>query len=140
MVKLLSLINLKRFKRSKSTLPNPNLEYRLVFRRGAVELIRDAKGWKTDAEMARALGLTRAYITMLRRTKVSVSSTVITRLAAQLGNTDRNWWIHFEIVPWGVPDLNHPVWNQEKFMGRVPYDRFSLSANFRGLDYRAEKR
>jgi len=98
MGRLLSLILHRNPQMGKSYLANPGLEYRLVFRRGAIENIKCAKGWKTDSEMARALGLTRAYITMLHLTRVSVSANVITRLAAQMGNTEKNWWIYYEIV------------------------------------------
>lgn len=138
MRKLLNLIKRGMTKKGKSILPNPGLEYRLIFKKGAIELIKRAKGWKTDAEMARAMGLTRAYITMLHRTRVSVSSTIITRLAAQLGNIERNWWIYYDIVPWGISDPNHPAWNDEKYMGRVPYARFSSSAELRSRDYKTE--
>jgi transcriptional regulator with XRE-family HTH domain len=89
--------------------------------------------------MARALGLTRAYISMLNKTRVSITATVITRLAAQLGNIEDNWWIHFEIVPWGVSDPNHPVYNQEKHSGRIPYAQFSSNAQERKQDYKVEQ-
>ena len=125
-------------KREKHLLPNPNHEYRLVFKKGAIATIKKAKGWKTDSEMARTLGITRSYISMLRATRVSVTANIITRLAAQLGNTEGNWWSHFEIIPWGVQDMNHPVWNMEKLNGRVPYTGFSLHAG--GRNYNAEKK
>ena len=137
MFKLNQILQL-RFKKGKSALPNPNLEYRIIFKKGAVETIKRAKGWESDAEMARALGLTRAYITMLRRVKVSVTATVITRLAIQMGNIEKNWWIYYDIMPWGVEDVNHPIWNQEKYMGRIPYARHSLMAELRSKDYETE--
>jgi transcriptional regulator with XRE-family HTH domain len=136
---LLSLILPRRLKFSKRYSPNPTIEYRIVFKKGALAAIKIAKGWHTDAEMARALGVTRSYINMLKKTRVSVTATVITRLAAQLSNIGQNWWLPFEIVPWGVIDQNHPIYNQEKYMGQIPYNKFSLSADFRRKDYRAEK-
>lgn len=139
-LKMLNLILQKLLKQGKTILPNPNLEYRIIFRKGAVETIKRAKGWRSDSEMARALGLTRSYISMLHKTRVSVTSTVITRLAVQMGNTDRNWWIYYDIVPYGVSDPNHPTWNQEKYMGKIPYDNFSESGNLRKLDYNAENK
>ncbi|MDD5610448.1 MAG: hypothetical protein PHH69_02760 [Candidatus Omnitrophica bacterium] len=135
---MLRLFFFRRIKKSKSGLPNPNFEYRLVFKKGAIETIKITKGWKTDADMARALGLTRQYVSMLHRTRTTVTSTVITRLAAQLGNTESNWWIYFEIVAWGIKDTNHPNWNQEKYMGRMPYSRYSSSAELRQRDYATE--
>jgi hypothetical protein len=129
-----------RLKRIKEYLPNPYLEYRIIFKKGAIEAIKRVKGWRTDAEMARALGLTRAYISMLHKTKVGVSSTVITRLAVCLGNVRGNWWEHYQIAPWGVTDFNHPIYNEEKYTGRIPYDHFSLSADLRNRDYKTEIR
>jgi len=134
----LNLFLQDRVKKGKSRLPNPELEYRLVFRQGAVELIKKAKGWLSDADMARALGLTRAYVTMLRRTRVSVTATVITRLAVLMGNVEKNWWIYYDIVAWGVKDENHPFFNEEKYKGRIPYSRYSSSAELRSRDFAVE--
>lgn len=136
---MLKLFFLRLAKKGKTTLPNPNFEYRLVFKKGAIESIKQAKGWQTDADMARALGLTRQYVSMLHRTRVGATSTVITRLAAQLGNTEGNWWIYYDIVAWGVKDVNHPAWNNEKYLGRMPYQRYSPMAGLRSKDYRTEE-
>ena len=123
----------------KSRSSNPGLEHRIVFKKGAVSALMAAKGWRTLTEMADALGLTKSYVSMLTHTRVQVTATVITRLAASMGSVEKNWWVHFEIVPWGVSDPNHPQWNQDKHMGRVPYDRFSTMVHVRGLDYDAER-
>ena len=138
----------RHIKKVKAYLPNPNLEYRIVFKKGAITTIRNAKGWKTDAEMARALGLTRSYISMLHKTRVSVTSTVITRLATVMGSTETNWWIYYEIVHWGVSDNNHPQWqyeqeqnkalNMAKYYGQIPYNHCSSSAELRSRDYKVE--
>lgn len=125
-------------KPKKVSLPSPYMEHKIVFKKGAVEAIKRVKGWKTDVEMAQALGLTRAYISMLRLGKVGVTATVITRLAVALGNVNGNWWEHFQIIPWGVSDPNHPIYNQEKYMGRIPYSQYSQSVELRKKDYKAE--
>lgn len=101
-------------------------------------MIKHAKGWKTDADMARSLGLTRAYVSMLHHARVSVSSTVITRLAASLGNVEGNWWIYFEIVPRGEADRRHPYLNMEKHNGQIPYNQYSSSGELRKQDYMVE--
>ncbi len=129
-----------RRKYGKYHLPNPGLEHRLVFKRGAVEAIQRVKGWQNLTEMADALGITRQYMSMLHKTRVAVTHTVITRLAVLLGNIRENWWIHYEIVPYGVKDENHPVWNSEKEMGRMPYDKYSSSAELRKKDYIVEEK
>ena len=135
---MLNLFFRKTTKKVKSNLPNPNLEHRLIFRKGAINTIKQAKGWRTDADMARALGLTRAYVSMLHKTRTGVTSTVLTRLATQMGNITNNWWIYYEIVPWGITDKNHPQWNEDKYKGRIPYMQYSTSAEFRRTDYQAE--
>ena len=71
--------------------------------------------------MARALGLTRQYVNMMKKTRVGVTATVICRLALVMGSVSTNWWVFYEILPYGVSDPDHPVWNQEKYMGRQPY-------------------
>ena len=129
------------FHRGKSTLPNPIPGLKLVFKNGEVDKIKDIKGWRTDREMAEALGITRAYVSMLAARRVSVSHNVILRLAYLLGNLRGNWWIHYEIVNSGEPvDPDHPLWNEEKYQGRIPYSRYSSSAELRSRDYKVERR
>jgi hypothetical protein len=118
---VLSLFFQKAPKHIKSILPVPGLEHRLVFKKGAVDTIKQVKGWRSDADMARALGLTRQYVCMMKKTRVGVTSTVITRLAVQMGSTSANWWVFYEVIPWGVSDPDHPVWNQAKYAGEQPY-------------------
>jgi len=73
--------------------------------------------------------------------RVSVSHNVILRLAYLVGNLYGNWWIHYEVVDSGEPvDPNSPLWNQEKYQGRVPYSRFSSVAEMRKRDYPVEVR
>ncbi|HAG50561.1 MAG TPA: hypothetical protein DCL42_04410 [Deltaproteobacteria bacterium] len=129
-------------KRVKYVLPNPSFEHRIIFRKDAIKAIKMVKGWSTNAEMARAMGITRQYLTMLEKTRVGATATIITRLAALMGNTRKGWWIFFEIVPYGVSDQDHPAWNYEKYMGRHPYkSRFGEEYNFRGkTQYKTEAR
>ncbi len=125
--------------KGKSYLPNPAPGLKLVFKKEAFDVIMASKGWKTHAEAAKAIGITRAYVSMMAKRRVSVSHNVILRLAYLMGNIRANWWIFYEIVDAGVPvALNHPTWNQEKYQGRIPYVKRSISADFRGLDYEAE--
>lgn len=125
----------------KSNLTTPYFAYRIVFRKGYIRgVIMRAKGWKTYAELARNWGLTRAYICMLDKQQVGVTATVITRCAASLGNVNGNWYEPYVLVPLGDGefDQNHPVWNQEKHMGRLPYAQYSDSAEIRRKDYAVE--
>ena len=129
------------FRRGKSFVPNPTPSLKLVFKNGEVNKIKDIKGWQTDREMAEVLGITRAYVSMLAARRVSVSQNIIMRLAYLLGNLRGNWWVHYEIVDSGEPvDHNHPLWNNEKYQGRMPYNRYSSSAELRSRDYKVERR
>jgi len=90
--------------------------------------------------MGRALGVTKAYISMMRHEKASVTHTVITRLAYLLGNLDGKWWTHYKIVRWVGVDDRHPLFNYEKYKGRIPYIDGSPIAEMRGQDYPVEKK
>lgn len=137
--KLKSILrNLSR--KHKSYLPDPAPGLKLVFKVKAVEVIKAAKGWRTDAEMAQALGITRAYVSMMAKRRVSVSHNVILRLSYLMGNVQAKWWIFYEIIDAGEPVAkNHPLWNMEKYEGRIPYMRFSPMADIRRQDYPLEE-
>jgi transcriptional regulator with XRE-family HTH domain len=123
---------------SKRYLTPSTPHLKLVFKDGAVATIKKAKGWKNDAEMARSLGITRAYISMLKSRRVSVSHNVILRIAYLMNNFDK-WWHFYEVVDCGdVIAANHPIWNMEKYGGTIPYGQGSISADFRRKDYHAE--
>lgn len=124
----------------KSHLPSPFYSYRLVLRPGAFKSIMKIKGWKTYEQAGHALGFTRQYIQMADKTGVQVGPEFVTRLAACLGNISEGWWIPFEIVPHGVSDDNHPLWNHAKEMGKMPYRRYSEAAEFREKDYSVEQK
>lgn len=127
--------------KGKSYLPNPAPALKLVFKREAIVTIRRAKGWRTDREMAEALGVTRAYVSMMAARRVSVSHNIILRLAYLLGSIRGNWWIFYEIIESGEPvDRDHPLWNEDKYQGKVPYNRYSSSADLRSRDYEIETR
>lgn len=118
------------------TQPTPHLK--LVFKEGAIQTIKNAKGWRTDAEMGRFLGVTRSYITMMKNRRISVSHSVILRIAYLMNNTDA-WWHFYEIIDAGQPvDPNNPLWNMEKYRGTMPYDNKSTTIDFRRKDYQAE--
>jgi len=125
-------------KKGKSNLTYSYPEYKLVFKRGAVAAIKKAKGWKSDNKMAMALGITRAMLSGMKSQKLNVTHKIMTRLAYQLSNTRGNWWTHFEMVEWGHIPQNHPLYNHDKYMGRIPYTEHSPAAAFRSLDYEAE--
>lgn len=124
----------------KSYLPSPFPVYKLILRKGALKNIMIVKGWKTYTQVASSLGFTRQYISMLADAKISVSVEFMSRLALCLGNLRDNWHVHYELAPRGNFDDNHPVWNQEKYNGKVPYTDISPTADLRNKDYPVEKK
>lgn len=132
------LFDIKARRKVKHSMAYPYSTYRIVFKKGALKSIMKVKGWKSYQSVANALGFTRQYIQMLDKTKVAVTAEVISRVAVCTGSTTDNWWIHYELIPWGVENLNHPVWNMEKHNGKIPYVEHSISSEFRSLDYPAE--
>lgn len=123
----------------KSYLPSPYPCYRLVLKKNQMREIMKVKGWRTYEDVAGALGFTRQYICMIDKTRVQVGPEFVTRLAAALGNVIENWWVNFEIIPFGVIDDRHPVWNNAKYGGKIPYSRYSPAANLRKNDYLVEE-
>lgn len=140
MKNFLKSIFYKETRKRKTFLPSPGLEYRIVLKKGALKSIMKVKGWHTYEEVAKYLGFTRQYIGMLDGAKVACTHEVITRLAVLLGNIEDGWWVHFQIVPRGVVHENHPTWNQEKHLGRMPYRKHSPQANMRESEYPTEQK
>lgn len=137
-IEMINLFKRKRHRIVKTYYPTPGFEFKIIFRKEAVKDIMKVKGWKTYSEMARALGFTRQYISLLANQQASVTATVITRLASLMGSVNGHWWEFYELVPYGLYDANHNIWNHEKHKGTMPYAKYSLSAQFRSLDHKVE--
>lgn len=134
----------KLFKHSKPKLRNPRLyspqfEYAIIFKPGAVESIKKVKGWRSDAEMARNLYVTRQYICNLKKQRAACTSTIITRIAACLGNIEDHWYEFYQLKPLGFIRTNDMQYNQQKYLGQIPYEKYSISAEFRKQDYAVEQ-
>lgn len=137
---MFNLFKQKAKKLAKNPYTTVLFNYEIVFKEGAIDHIIQAKGWKNYAQMARELGFTRAYISSLRKRKVACTQNVITRVAAALNNTQGAWWAYFEIVPTGIASPDQPIWNQEKYKGIQPYQKYSSSGQLRSKDYDVEYR
>lgn len=119
---------------------NLEIEYAIVLKDNAFEIIKKVKGWKTDAELARHLDFTRQYICSLKKRKLPCTHDVMVRIAIILGDTTGNWWNHFEMVKVGKYDANHQKWNHNKYDGKQPYTKRSLMASFRRKDGEVEEK
>ncbi len=135
------MLNFFKKKRKKRILVySPNFSYEILMKKGAVEAIMLAKGWRSDTEMAKALGFTKSYIGRLRTGKQAVSPAIIVRVALAIGNIHDKWWIFYEILPMknDQPDAFQKL-NMQKYRKEIPYNRFSISADFRKLDGEIER-
>jgi hypothetical protein len=110
-------------------------DYDIVFKPGAIQTIKEIKGWKTDAEMSRALGVSKSYICGLKKQTFGVTSTVITRIAHATGNVEENWHIFYDLKFLGFRMSSDPKWNNLKYNGEMPYSWKSKSAALRNKDY-----
>lgn len=119
-------------------IPSPYPAHKLVIKKKSLHSIMVAKGWKTYTQVASALGFTRQYVTMVAN-GVPVSSEFIIRMALCLGNQKYNWHVHYEIAPRGYINENHPTWNEQKYKGQIPYEKYSISADLRKDAYPVEK-
>ncbi len=118
----------------------PEIEFMLVLKEDALNTIKRAKGWKSDAELARNLNFTRQYICSLKKRKTPVTHEVIIRISGCLGNTNGNWHHHFEIIKVGPYNPDHMKYNQAKHDGKQPYSKYSVMADMRSQDSLVEKR
>lgn len=139
MMDMLNSILQKNGRKVKQYLPSPFPSYRIVLKRDAWDTAKKCKGWKNYADGARAMGLTRQSLMMADKTRVQIGPDFMCRWAACMGNITGNWHTHFEIIPHGVVDTNHPLWNKAKSEGLIPYERYSPTADFRKNDYLVEK-
>jgi len=120
------------------TLAYPRL--RLIFVDGALDLIKVSKGLRNDADVAWALGISRAYMSLLRSSQRSANDEVICRVAYLMNNFDR-WHIYFCIANCGDPvPQNHQINNMVKYYGVKPYTRFSSAAIEKKRDYEVEQK
>ncbi len=84
-------------------------------------------------DVGKALGYTRQNIALIMG-GAPVSTEFMARVAMTTGTwEDKTYSHYFEVVPSPKPD-NHQKWNMEKYNGRMPYEAYSPSADFRQLD------
>lgn len=107
--------------------------YSIYFSPHALDTIKLAKGIDNDAQLARMLGITRSYLSMLKNKKAQVTAEVIVRVAVILNNTTTNWHKFFVIVP-SDEKISYQKENMAKYKGHIPYDKHSLAAEHRKLD------
>lgn len=103
----------------------------IFFKDGHLDAVKKVRGVKSDAEMARILGITRAYYSLIKARKKPVTHEVICKVAEVTGTIAQDWWAGLEICPVNWINPNHPSNNMAKYHGYKPYDRYSPSAEFR---------
>lgn len=121
-------------------------------RKSTWDAIRTSRGWHgrgATVRFAESLGVTRQYAWDLVTQRCGCSSNVMRKIIALLG-MDRPikvrgldqyqcWCILFEMTPMRESNPNHPIFNEAKYKGEVPYSKYSEAANLRSRDYKTEQ-
>jgi plasmid maintenance system antidote protein VapI len=131
-------------KTANNKLPSGREEYRSFFiKKSAWEAIRALKGWHKRGSISRfaeELGITRQYASLIVGGKAGCSSFVMRKIKRLVGINGSCWCHLFEETRVDDVDLDHPIYNQAKYNGEVPYQRYSSSAELRDKDYKTEIR
>jgi hypothetical protein len=107
------------------------------------EAICSSRGWHGRGSITRfaeEIGVTRQYASGLVSGACGCSSNVMRKIIGLLG-INKGCWCHlFEKNSTHGMHPNHPIVNQAKFMGEVPYQLYSPSAGLRSADYETEEK
>jgi hypothetical protein len=118
-------------------------EYRSFYlKRDIWESIRKSKGWKqrgAATRLSEQLHITRQYAAMILSGTVGCSAFVMLKIKKFVGIPEGQCWCFmFDEIRVKDVDTNHPIFNEMKYMGEVPYEKYSPSAEFRKGSYKAE--
>jgi plasmid maintenance system antidote protein VapI len=129
--------------RKKPTSQKQREDYKSFYlKKSTWDAIRISRGWGERGAISRfadELRITRQYAADLVRCNCGCSSNVIRRIVDLLGIKEGCWCHLFDKTNLREVDNNHPIFNQMKYNGEVPYERFSPSADARAKDYKVEK-
>lgn len=135
---LLSGIKQKKQPGVKLHLTDDRFNYAIYYKIDAIALMMKAKGIDEKkrgsyVKLAKILGITRAYLSMLKDRLVPVSSEVIVRTAVILNNTAEGWHTYFEICV-AEEKMSHQKYNMLKYSGELPYNKNSSAFEVRKND------
>ena len=106
----------------------------------AICAIRGWQGKGSAARFAEEINITRQYAYGIINGTFGCSSNVMRKIIDLVGIKESCWCHMFDKFNLKGIDPNHPIYNQAKFNGEVPYDPLSLSADLRAQDYKTETR
>lgn len=120
-------------------------EYKSFYlKRSVWEAIKLTHGWHDRGGISRFaehLGITRQYAALIVSGKAGCSAFVMRKIKRLL-NINGSCWCHlFEDSRCDSQDENHPIsqsLNHVKYMGEIPYNRYSISGEQRKSDYHVE--
>ncbi len=126
----------------KDKLPSDREEYRSFYlKKSSWQAIQISRGWRKRGAISRfaeEIGITRQYASMIVNGKAGCSSFVMRKIKRLVGINGSCWCHLFEESRVDDVDPNHPIYNQAKYNGEVPYQEFSSSAELRNKDYKTE--
>jgi len=106
------------------------------------DAIRISRGWTGKGAASRfseAIGITRQYGSEIINQRCGCSSNVMRKIIDLLGIKDGCWCHLFDKNCMVDHDPNHPIYNEQKYMGEIPYSKYSPSADSRKKEYSVEK-
>lgn len=106
------------------------------------EAIKISRGWPSYGAISRfaeEIRITRQYAADIVSCNCGCSSNVIRRIVDMLGIKEGCWCHLFDRTNMREVDPNHPIFNQMKYNGEIPYEKYSPSAEARSRDYSVEK-
>jgi len=86
------------------------------------------------------LGVSRQYATGIAKGKFSCSDWIIPLIVLLARGRTEGCWCHMFCIRVKASGINsnHPMFNEAKYQGQVPYEKYSLSGEFRQQQYEAE--
>jgi len=133
----------------KSRTPSDNHDKRrdvlaVYLKKDVFKNICSMQGWLDRGKYSRFaeyLDCTRQFAAGLARGVFSCENFIpLINILAQ-GRVDGNWSVLYEVkIKYCGIDSNHPAFNELKYRGVKPYEKYSPLADFRGGDYPIERR
>ena len=144
-VRKLTLSHKKRRIQGRLVVPNATYkeDYRSFFlKKTTWDAIRYSRGWPERGAITRfatELHVCRQYAWDIVTQRTGCSTNVMNKIINILGLPHDACWCHlFDRVSMRNVDRNHPIFNQMKYQGEMPYSHLSPSANARRRDYNVE--
>ena len=121
-------------KKVKVQLPKEKYPYYSIYlRKESYEVLKRIHNWKSYADFGRAIQKTRQMARLIARQEAGCSANMVGTIAELLGlkKSGSCWCRFFTIIKEGEYPSRHQKFNELKYRGEFPYEKYSTSAEFR---------